>query len=252
MFAVVVSLLWTLGLYGLVGFNYNVLSSMIVPLVVVLAIADDVHIVQHFDAARRRGSAEGRVPFRPWRTCWRRFFGASGTTALGMASLADEQRRGGSGVRLGLGHRRDGGLRDLDRPVPTLLAGCGPSGGAAPGNLVQRVRFWPLARFSIRRARSAWPWSASLVAVVAARRSAAAARRYEPHQLLQRRPSPRAARRASSTRSSAASTRSRSCSKASPTRMRQPDALAPHGSSLGRELGAPAVRAEGHGTVRTT
>ena len=32
MFAVVVSILWTLGLYSLMGFSYNVLSSMLVPL----------------------------------------------------------------------------------------------------------------------------------------------------------------------------------------------------------------------------
>ena len=35
-------------LYDLFGFSYNVLSSMIVPLVIVLAIADDVHIMQHY------------------------------------------------------------------------------------------------------------------------------------------------------------------------------------------------------------
>ena len=54
MFAILVSLLWTLGLYSLMGFSYNVLASMLVPLVVVLAIADDVHIMQHWDEERRR------------------------------------------------------------------------------------------------------------------------------------------------------------------------------------------------------
>src|SRR4029453_18096996 len=85
--AVLVSVAWTLGLYQLVGFNYNVLSSMIIPLVIVLAISDDVHIVQNYGEARRRGSAEEAftstvshllVPL----------LGASGTTALGMLSLA--------------------------------------------------------------------------------------------------------------------------------------------------------------------
>jgi predicted RND superfamily exporter protein len=56
--AVVVSLVWTLGIYDLIGFSYNVLSSIIVPLIVVLAIADDVHIVQHYDEERRKGSAK--------------------------------------------------------------------------------------------------------------------------------------------------------------------------------------------------
>ena len=53
--AIAASIFWTLGLYSLMGFSYNVLSSMIVPLIVVLAIADDVHIMQHWDEERRRG-----------------------------------------------------------------------------------------------------------------------------------------------------------------------------------------------------
>jgi predicted RND superfamily exporter protein len=90
--AVVISLLWTLGLYDLLGFSYNVLSSMIVPLIVVLAIADDVHIVQHYDEHRRRRSAKDAFIstvshlFVP-------LLGASGTTALGMLSLATSEIR---------------------------------------------------------------------------------------------------------------------------------------------------------------
>ena len=57
--AVLVSVLWALGLYSLMGFSFNVLSSMLVPLVVVLAIADDVHIIQHYtDVFERTGSRE--------------------------------------------------------------------------------------------------------------------------------------------------------------------------------------------------
>jgi len=86
LFAVLISVLWTLGLYSLMGFDYNVLSSMLVPLIVVLAIADDVHILQHFDHERRHGSKEAAFKstvshlFAP-------LLGASGTTALGMLSL---------------------------------------------------------------------------------------------------------------------------------------------------------------------
>ena len=67
--AVLVSVIWTLGLYDLLGFSYNVLSSMIVPLVVVLAIADDVHIMQHYGEARRtaRPSRRSRRRSRIWR-----------------------------------------------------------------------------------------------------------------------------------------------------------------------------------------
>jgi predicted RND superfamily exporter protein len=86
-FAVAVSVFWTLGLFSLLGFSYNVLASMLIPLVLVLAIADDVHIMQHWDEQRRTGDAEQAfkatvshlaVPL----------FGASATTALGMLSLA--------------------------------------------------------------------------------------------------------------------------------------------------------------------
>ena len=56
--AVGISVLWTLGLYSLLGFSYNVLASMLIPLIVVLAIADDVHMMQHWDEERRSKSAE--------------------------------------------------------------------------------------------------------------------------------------------------------------------------------------------------
>ncbi len=88
--AITVSLLWTLGLYDLFGFSYNVLSSMIVPLVVVLAIADDVHILQHYGVERRHLSREqafvGTIS-----NLMAPLFGASATTALGMLSLATSQ-----------------------------------------------------------------------------------------------------------------------------------------------------------------
>jgi predicted RND superfamily exporter protein len=91
MFAVIVSLLWTLGLYSLMGFSYNVLASMLVPLIVVLAIADDVHIMQHWDEERRHGPPGDNVEQAFKRTVAHLaapLLGASATTALGMLSLA--------------------------------------------------------------------------------------------------------------------------------------------------------------------
>jgi predicted RND superfamily exporter protein len=85
--AVLVSVLWTLGLYTAFGFNYNVLTSMLVPLVIVLAIADDVHIMQHFEHERRRHDAEGAFKATV-RHLLAPILGASATTALGMLSLA--------------------------------------------------------------------------------------------------------------------------------------------------------------------
>jgi hypothetical protein len=87
MFAILMSLFWTLGIYSLMGFSYNVLTSMLVPLIVVLAIADDVHIMQRWGEARRRGDTEHA--FKETIThLTTPLFGASVTTALGMLSLA--------------------------------------------------------------------------------------------------------------------------------------------------------------------
>ncbi len=86
-FAVGISVLWTLGLYALVGFSYNVLASMLIPLIVVLAIADDVHIMQHWDEERRHKSPEAAFKSTVAHLA-APLLGASGTTALGMASLS--------------------------------------------------------------------------------------------------------------------------------------------------------------------
>ena len=85
--AVGISVLWTLGLYSLAGYSYNVLASMLVPLVVVLAIADDVHIMQRWDEERRHASAEATFKATV-RHLAAPLLAASGTTALGMLSLA--------------------------------------------------------------------------------------------------------------------------------------------------------------------
>jgi predicted RND superfamily exporter protein len=85
--AVGISILWTLGLYSLLGYSYNVLASMLVPLIVVLAIADDVHIMQRWDAERRHGSVEAAFKATVAHLA-APLLAASATTALGMLSLA--------------------------------------------------------------------------------------------------------------------------------------------------------------------
>ncbi|MEW6322270.1 MAG: MMPL family transporter [Acidobacteriota bacterium] len=86
--AVGVSVVWTLGIYTLLGLSFNVLTSMLTPLVVVLAVADDVHIVQHFDHERRAGASAEEAFVSSVRNLFAPLLGASGTTALGMLSLA--------------------------------------------------------------------------------------------------------------------------------------------------------------------
>jgi predicted RND superfamily exporter protein len=87
---VAVSVCWTLGLYSLLGFTFNVLASMIVPLIVVLAIADDVHIMQHWDEERRRADVETTFK-NTVAHMTAPLLGASATTALGMLSLATSE-----------------------------------------------------------------------------------------------------------------------------------------------------------------
>jgi predicted RND superfamily exporter protein len=86
--AVLVSVVWTLGLYSLLGFNFNVLTSMLAPLVVVLAIADDVHILQHFDHEVRKAGDKRQAFISSVTYLFAPLLSASGTTALGMLSLA--------------------------------------------------------------------------------------------------------------------------------------------------------------------
>ena len=86
--AIAVSVLWTLGLYAAMGFDFNVLTSMLAPLVVVLAIADDVHIVQHFDHELRESGSREHAFKSSVTHLLAPLLAASGTTALGMLSLA--------------------------------------------------------------------------------------------------------------------------------------------------------------------
>jgi predicted RND superfamily exporter protein len=65
---------------------------MIVPLIVVLAIADDVHIVQHYDE-RRRGHSAKDAFISTVAHLFTPLLGASGTTALGLLSLATSDIR---------------------------------------------------------------------------------------------------------------------------------------------------------------
>lgn len=149
--AVIVSVVWTLGLYDLAGFTYNVLSSMIVPLIVVLAIADDVHVVQHYDEARRAGSEE-QAFISTVAHLFAPLLCASGTTALGMASLATSSvvavREFGLGSAIGV-------MADFAISlviVPTALGWLRPEAARPPHETWFKRPLERLARFSVRRA----------------------------------------------------------------------------------------------------
>ena len=147
MFAIVVSLLWTLGLYSLMGYSYNVLASMLVPLIVVLAIADDVHIMQHWDEERRRGDVEQAFKATVAHLT-APLLGASATTALGMLSLATSSvvavRAFGVGSAVGI-------MVDFAISLvlmPTLLTLVKPETAEAPHERYFLAPLKAVARFS--------------------------------------------------------------------------------------------------------
>ncbi len=151
--AVLISVIWTLGLYDLFGFTYNVLSSMIVPLVVVLAVADDVHIIQHYDETRRTASPEAAFKSTVSHLA-APLLGASGTTALGMLSLATSHvvavREFGIGSAIGV-------MVDFAISlvlVPTMLGWLRPEKKAAPQEAWFKEPMLSVARFSTGHARA--------------------------------------------------------------------------------------------------
>jgi predicted RND superfamily exporter protein len=150
--AVLVSVIWTLGLYNLFGFTYNVLSSMIVPLVIVLAISDDVHILQHYGEARRRGTPEEAFKSTVAHLV-APLLGASGTTALGMASLAMSSvvavREFGLGSAVGV-------MVDFAISIvlmPTALGWMKPEPAPPPQQAWFENPMRAVAAFTVRRAR---------------------------------------------------------------------------------------------------
>ena len=151
--AVVVSFVWTMGLYVLMGFSYNVLASMLPPLVMILAIADDVHIVQHFTEELRATGSKEHAFKSAVRHLFAPLLGASATTALGLASLATSNvvavRAFGVGAAVGV-------MVDFVMSlvlVPTLLTMLKPSAAMAPQERYFLGPMQRVARFSIRHAK---------------------------------------------------------------------------------------------------
>jgi predicted RND superfamily exporter protein len=162
--AVLVSVVWTVGAYDLFGFSYNVLSSMIVPLVIVLAIADDVHIMQHYQDERRHGTPE-QAFVSTVSHLTAPLFAASGTTALGMASLATSQivavREFGLGSAAGV-------MIDFAISIvlmPTMLGWLKPETRTAPQESWFLGPMERIAGFSTRHARPILVVSAAIAIV---------------------------------------------------------------------------------------
>jgi len=152
--AVLVSAVWTMGLYVTMGFKYNVIASMIPPLVLILAVADDVHIVQHFNHELRESGSKELAFKSSVQHLMLPLLAASGTTALGLFSLATTNvvavREFGIGAGVGI-------MVDFVMSlvfVPTLLMFLKPETGVAPQerHLVGPMQW--VARFSIAYAKT--------------------------------------------------------------------------------------------------
>ena len=151
--AVLVSAVWTMGLFVLMGFTYNGLASMLPPLVMILAIADDVHIVQHFNHELRASGSKERAFKSSVQHLLVPLLGASGTTALGLLSLATSDiaavRSFGIGAAVGV-------MVDFVLSlvfVPTLLMMLKPETGIAPQERYLLAPMQRVARFSIGYAK---------------------------------------------------------------------------------------------------
>lgn len=150
--SILVSVVWTMGLFALMGFKYNVLASMLPPLVIVLAIADDVHIVQYFVHDLRETGDREHAFISSVQHLFAPLLGASATTALGLLSLATSEvhsvRTFGIGAATGV-------MVDFVMSlvfVPTLLTLIKPETAPPPQErwLVGPMR--AVARFSVGNA----------------------------------------------------------------------------------------------------
>lgn len=151
--ASLVSMVWCVGLFFALGFRFNIVASMLPPLVLILAVTDDVHIVQQFQTELRRHGDRRRAFIDTIEHLFMPLLGASGTTALGLLSLASSSvvavRTFGMAAALGV-------MVDLFLSLcilPTLLLWVG-TGGAAPEHDARTMGFMErLSRFSIRHAK---------------------------------------------------------------------------------------------------
>ncbi len=152
--SILVSVVWTMGLFALMGFKYNVLASMLPALVIVLAIADDVHIVQHYVHDLRETRDKRHAFLSSVQHLLVPLLGASATTALGLLSLATSDvhsvRTFGIGAATGV-------MVDFVMSlvfVPTLLTLIEPDTAPPPQERWLATPMRTVARFSMAHART--------------------------------------------------------------------------------------------------
>jgi predicted RND superfamily exporter protein len=142
----------TLAVFSMLGFKFNVVSTALIPLIAVLAVADDVHLLQLFD---REAATDGDLERAFRRTIVALLppvAGASATTALGLLSLATSRVAAVRefGVAAAIGVSLD--LVVSFALVPLALTLMPTRSSAAPAS--ERISRWILAVARSTRKRS--------------------------------------------------------------------------------------------------
>ena len=84
---VFVSILWTLGIQGLLGWKITVVSSMLAPLLMAMGIADAVHVVTEYLDELLEGRTRAEAAIEALKKVWRPCLFTSLTTSAGFLSL---------------------------------------------------------------------------------------------------------------------------------------------------------------------
>ncbi len=105
-FVIGVSLIWTVGIYSLMGYSFNVISGMLIPLIVILSISDSIHILEYNDELTRSVTDRGERYIATLSYITAPCFATSMTTALGLLSLVTSRvpavKSFGLGASLGI------------------------------------------------------------------------------------------------------------------------------------------------------
>jgi hypothetical protein len=162
------SLAWTLSVFGLLGYSYNVISTMILPLVTILAIADDMHLLQRFDRALSRTGDRKAAFIDTSESQILPVFAASLTTSLGMVALATSKVAAvrSFGIATGIGVMLDFLLSFALVPLALTLVPARRE--AAPSGERMARLLGSVSRFLAPRAKAALLLSGVVVTVAVA------------------------------------------------------------------------------------
>ncbi|HQI82031.1 MAG TPA: MMPL family transporter [Deltaproteobacteria bacterium] len=83
---IALSLCWTMGLYSLLGYTFNALSGMIMPLIIILSVSNTIHMMEYYDEVRE-SSGRRRAYINTLTYITVPCFNTAITTAFGLLSL---------------------------------------------------------------------------------------------------------------------------------------------------------------------